>query len=236
MKLITLVNVVLFFFSVSAFAQWAHESELGMVIVDGNSESKSTNVKQQTSYTWDKNKVETKANYTEAEQNDVKSAQSWNATLRYERAISEKLSAFVAHGAEGDRFAGYLQRDNSDIGAKYTFYALENKDTWFAELGYRAIKTDVAYSDKEDSTSNARFYSEIVKTFREGLSGKFWAEYVADLDDSEIYFVNAEPSLSVMLNSVFSLKLSYLIKYQNIIPAGAEHTDTTFATALVAKF
>lgn len=49
----------------------------------------------------------------------TETAKAWDASLRYERIFSELWSAFIQQGAEADVYAGYVERDNTDLGAKY---------------------------------------------------------------------------------------------------------------------
>lgn len=246
-----LLIVTLLSLSATAFAQdatpeskWAHESELSAVIVDGNSNTESYAAKHSSTYTWDLNKLLGYGKYLETKTMAFGAptqvtAKSWEAGARYERALSELWSAFVAHSAESNEFSGFVQKDNTDIGAKYFIWKLE-ESTWFAELGYRyttvLLTTPNADGKRKVNENFARLFSEYTKAWEKNLSFKFWVEYLPNLDHSDAYLANAEPSLNVVLSETFSLKTGYLMKYQNVPPAGGKRLDTTFTTALIAKF
>ena len=72
------------------------------------------------------------------------------------------------------------------------------------------------------------------------LRFKYWLEYLPNFSDSEAYLANTEASLNVMLSQMFSLKISYLMKYQNVAPVlngvEGEKIDTSYTTSLVANF
>ncbi len=234
--------LIAFFFSLQIFAEtpaptppWAHESELGIVTVSGNTETESYNAKQLTTYRWDQNLISVNGRYLEAKTGSAKTAKSWNAGIRYERSLSDLWSLFASHKAEADRFAGYIQRDISDLGAKY-FIQKSEVLTWFAELGYSYLDTySVARIHSYDPST--RVYTEASKKIEKNLSVKYWVEYIQSREKSSVYFINTELSLNVMLNDLFSLKTGYLLKYINspVAPA-TKYSDTTFTTALVAKF
>ena len=234
-----LISILLFgsYAQAEETKRWQHESELGMIIVDGNAESETTNAKQQTIYTYKKYSLTAKAAYTESESDNELTAQSWSASLRYDRKINDKLSGFISYGAESDRFAGYLQRDLTDVGVKYQIKDTE-KTKWHSDIGWRHIETNFARSEETDSIDALRLYSEVTQLFQEGVTGKFWVEYVSqtDSDEDESYIVNYEPSITAQLSGIFSLKSAYLVKYQNIVTPDRKKTDTTFTTSLVAKF
>lgn len=212
-----------------------HESEASLVQVTGNTKTESYSAKQKTTYAFDLNSFALAGSYLRTKSFSTETARSWDLSLRYERAISNMWSAFLQHGAESDVYSGYIQRDNSDIGGKYFVIKSEDRN-FFAELGYRYIKT---YTNMRtsDYTNSGRLYVEYSQLFNETVKGQLWIEYLPNFKESDQYQVNYEPSLSVMLSKVFSLKLSRLVKYQNVPPAGASRKeDARFTTSLVAQF
>lgn len=236
------VFIVLFFFASFSFAQteevpppWTHESELGIVTVSGNTESESYSGKQLTTYRWDKDSLSLNARYLQTKDGSQVTAKSWTLGLRYEKTLSDLWSLFVAEKAESDPFAGYIQQDSTDLGAKYLIRKTDGIN-WFAELGLTDLRTYTVARDHEYDLSS-RFYTEVSKTLEKNLSLKYWVEYIRSLRRSYVYFVNTEISLNVMLNKQFSLKTGYLLKYHNsLIPPGDKYSDTSFTTSLVAHF
>lgn len=215
---------------------WTNESEASIVKVDGNTTSDSYSAKQKSSYKFDLNTFTAAGRYLETKSGRTEIAKQWEASLRYERELSEKWSLFVQHGAESDTYSGYTQRDNTDIGGKY-FFIKTDIETFLAEAGIRNQKTMSSISDDVNHSTSGRIYSEYAKKVNDTVSGKFWVEYLPNFKDSDAYLLNYEPSLSVMMNSVFSLKVSYLVKYENKTATPTEKkADTTFTTSLVAKF
>lgn len=219
-------------------SKWAHESELGIATVAGNTDSETYNVKQKTSYVFDLNQMTASARYLRTTAGGTESARNWDASLRYDRTTSTKMSVFTAYSLESDPYAGYVQRNNADIGVKYEI-AKSIPTTWLAELGFRNTQTQfLGPAAGRDSSSNfIRVYSEVAQVVSSTSSLRFWIEYLPSIEDSDLYRINLEPSLVSQLNSLLSLKVGYLVKYQNqIVPPVTEHTDRFFTTALVAKF
>lgn len=217
-------------------SSWNNESELSAVQVGGNTKSESYSVRQKTAYTFDFNKMVASGRYLQTKSGSTETAKAWDASLRYERELSNLWSVFIQQGAESDYYSGYIQRDNSDFGFKY--YFIKNAtDTFFSELGLRYIKTNYATNTEPTSSTNGRLYVEYGSQLNETTSAKLWAEYLPNFKDSDAWLLNYEPSLSVMLNKTFSLKLSYLVKVHNKTNSPEEKKeDTTFTTSLVAKF
>lgn len=216
-------------------SKWSHESELAIVTVDGNTESESYNGKQKTTYAWDRNALVIAGRYLETKSEGIKTAKNWAASGRYERSVSAIWKYYLGHGAESDVFNGYIQKDNTDIGAQYEILKTE-KQTWVAEVGYRYSHLyDINRANSYEDTG--RLFTQYNHVLADNLRFEYWVEYLPNFDNPDRYFINTEPSLNVMLNKIFSLKTAYLVKYQNLrVPPNEENIDTTFTTSLVAKF
>lgn len=212
---------------------WAHESEASLVQVGGNTESESYSAKQKTDYTFGLNTLTAAGRYLQTKSGSTETAKAWEASLRYERSLSDSWAAFVQRGAESNFYAGYVQRDNSDLGAKYIFWK-NDSSSLTSEVGVRDQVT--LAGGLRYSATMGRLYVEYNTKMSDSVSGKFWAEYLPNFDDTKAWLVNYEPSLSVMLSSIFSLKTSYLVKQANIVEPGAKNEDTTLTTSIVAKF
>lgn len=232
---VSLISIL--FISCLSFAQdkpFQSESEAGAVVVSGNSSSESYAAKTNNTYTVDKDVYKLFGRYLRTTANSVESARSWEAGIRYERALSDYFSVFIGHKAESDVYSGYIQRDSEDLGGKY-FFEKSDTFTWLTELGYR-YSTTYQTTGTKAYDSYGRLYTEFKKNLNDSVQLRYWAEYLPNFTNNEAYLANTEASLSVMLSEVFSLKLAYLLQYQNVAPAGGKRVDTTYTTSLVAKF
>lgn len=236
MKRILLLGTAILTISTAALATepFKGEAEAGAILVSGNSDSESYAAKTNMSYTQDKNVYSAFGQYIRATANGTESARNWNIGVRYDHALTDYLGVFAGQKEESDVYAGYIQRDSSDIGLKY-FLTKTDTFTWTAEAGYRYSKTQQV---KAPTTYDqfVRLYTEVNKNFDKTLSFKYWAEYLPNMTESEAYQVNTEASMNAMLNSTFSLKIGYLLQYQNLPPASGKYTTTTTTMNLVAKF
>lgn len=231
--MITLLALLL---SSPVHAEVKTDAEAGVVITNGNSQTQSYSVKDKNSLVLGPTSYVFTGSYLKSRSGGIKSAESWLLGLRFEQALNEKLSLFIGQSVEGDEFAGYRQRYNSDLGAKYYFMKTEKDLIWFGEGGYRYTY--------ENTTANvtlkqhkARLYTEAEKFFNESVSSKLWIEYLPNFTVSQAWQLNSELSLSAAMSSVFALKSGILMRYNNLPPkAGAQKADTTFTTALTAKF
>lgn len=247
MKLLNILGLVTLLFAMPAIAAetdatppppppppWFSEAEAGAIVVSGNNDSESYNAKAKSTYVWDKNSVIGSGRYLKTDSLGVESARNWEAGVRYERELNDYFSLFVGQKAESDVYNGYVQRDSTDAGVKY-FLTKTDNITWTTEAGYRyQVTNPTAGEVAKDSMGRA--YTEYNQKIRQDLSFKYWLEYLPNFSNTEAYLVNTEASLNVMLNATFSLKVAYLLQYQNELPAGAKYTTSTTTMNLVAKF
>lgn len=211
-----------------------NESEAGVVIVSGNSESESYSAKHTSTYTWVENLLRFNARYLRTTSFSVESAKQWALGLRYERKLSEKFSVFIGQNVESNFYSGVLQKYNTDLGGKYFFFNREKDLIWLGEGGYRYTVENKTRTISQNF-HYARVFTEFVKYFSDGVYGKLWIEYLPNFTVSDDWQMNGEASVSAMISQVFSLKTSYLLNYDNL-PNTGKTTDTTFTTALVATF
>lgn len=234
MKILFVIAGMLLFSNTFA-ADFTNESEAGIAVASGNTDSKTYNIKQMNSYKFDANLLKLEARFLNTFSNDVESARYILGSLRYERALSEHFSLFVSEGLESDKFAGYKFRHNNDIGAKYFIYKIENFN-WFAEAGYRYVNEKLN-SGVHDYKNTLRAYTETEKKWTETVSTKYFIEYLPNLKEGKDYQINTELSVAAAISSIFSIKTAYLLRYDHLpAPGTTNTTDTLLTTALVAKF
>jgi putative salt-induced outer membrane protein len=227
----------MFMLPAAAKADWKNTTEGGVVVANGNSRSQSFTVKDENNYTWDddKNTFNFKGSFLQTKALGVLNAKRWDAALRYERAITERLSLFLGQGVESDRFAGFMQRYNTDVGPKYIFVKDENF-TWNGELGYRYSR-ERRLDSSEISKNQVRIYTELNKQWNDATSTKYWVEYLPNFSNSNDWLLNSELSTSAAITTILAIKAAFLVKYDNTpAPTAGTKTDSLFTTSLVAKY
>lgn len=231
------LTIPLVLMSIGVHAQegivFQNESEAGIVLVSGNSDSQSINLKQMNSYETNNNLFKFSGSFLRTTAVKVESGKSWDLGLRYERAVSEVFSIFAGQNAESNKFAGYNVRYNTDLGLKYTILKDETM-FWISELGYRFTSED-RVTPPNQSFHKVRIFTEANKDWTKTVSTKVGIEYLTNFSEGKDWQVNTDLSVSAMLSSIFSIKTSYLLKYDNE-SAPKKNADSVFTTALVAKF
>lgn len=240
-------------FSSNIHAQVTNESEVSLLQTGGNSVVETYNAKTEFNLQEEKKSYSFGGHYTlgasekvdeNGETEKVESARNWDAHARFEQQVSQHLGAFVGLQYQGDEFSGYKQRENADLGGKYTLTKTD-KVSSFLEFGIRyTIERSLARDEDDEDVFNytkARLYYEFSHKVSKTLFYKFWAEYIPNFSESEDYLATFEPSIAYVLSETFSLKTAYKGIYDNqpsIDSTGQrnEYLDYIFTTSLIAKF
>jgi len=165
----------------------------------------------------------------------IPTASSWLFTLRYERLILGKVSAFAAETAEGDRFAGQDPKWSTDLGGKYEF--LDSRESQLStETGYRYSRIRYFTEARTRDYHYGRFFFEGGHALSPTVWAKASIEFLHNFTDNSQWQLSGDASLSVFLNEIFSLKTSYSLKYDHSPAIGKRRKDTLLTAALVAKF
>ncbi len=231
-----LIASLFLFLSTLTFANITNESELGILLAHGNSDSESWNAKEIAG--WNLHEIHLfkfTGRYLQTKTNGVENARFWSGGLRYDRSLNQRLGIFIGEMIESDKYAGFNQKYNSDLGAKY-FLIQETKLNCHIELGYR-YTVENQLTGTQNKLHYLRGYTEVLKHFNEFVSTQFWFEYLPNLTIASDYQMNSELSITAALNQIFSIKSGYLLRYDNLPAPGAlAKTDSLFTTALVAKY
>jgi putative salt-induced outer membrane protein len=220
--------------STKAASTFKNDSELGIVVTGGNSQTSTTSLKQANSYEWEKNVVKFSGNFLDSSNHGVEQAYQWGLGGRYERVLSDRFSIFAGETLESDKYQNIEQRYSTDVGGKYLIQKTSDF-VWSSEFGYRFARENYPYGFK--NINFLRLYSEAEKFWTKTFSSKLWAEYLPNITQWQGYQFNTELSVSAAISSMFSLKTGYQIRYYNTPPMGVAYkTDSVFTTALVAKF
>lgn len=225
--------LTLLFGSASALAQFSNESEVGIKVEGGNTETESYNAKTLNSYVLEANTFKLGGHYTYGTSSNVVDTRNWDALIRYERLFNG-IGAYVASQIEGDNFKGIERRYNEDIGVLYKFIETDAQ-TWVGEAGYR-YTLQYNISGTHDSEHKARLYSSYKHKINESVEAGVWVEYLPNFSNSEKWILSYEPYLTVVLSKELFLKLSYRGDYENKPIADAKKYDYTYMTSLIAKF
>ena len=253
MKLLT--AIFLTFLTFNSFAQedntpktFKHESSLSTVKTGGNAVSESYNFATDNEYKPGSREYRFYANYTLSYADDPEvegidseeTARNWQVGTQLTQDLAKKLGGVLGLNYEGNEYAGYEQRENIDAGLKYEFVNTDKLKSSI-DVGYRYTTEKRVLADDEGrevfyfSKGNSRLKGE--QKLNTSVSYKVSAQYLPNFTESEDYQINFEPSLTVKMTDILSLRVAYKAQYDNQLnPGVTEYLDHTTTTAFVAKF
>jgi len=225
-----------------AQAQWTGKAELGVLLTDGNTESKSANTKVDLTHEGEKwrNNVYAAALY--GENADFATAERYEARYQVDRKITDRFSWFVGVRGEQDRFSGFAYQATLSTGATYKF--VDSPATKFdASLGagYRRLQPQVLIQTPagevldrikgEDEsepvlTLGSNFEHAFTDTTK--ITNKFLAESGSDNTS-----VQNDLALQVSMSDLLALAVGLGVRYNSDPPPLAESTDTQLTVNLV---
>jgi putative salt-induced outer membrane protein len=226
----------------AAQAQWTGKAELGVLLTDGNSESKSANGKFDLTHEGAKWRNNLYAAALYGQNGDFATAERYEVRYQADRKITDRFSWFVGVRGEEDRFSGFAYQATVSTGATYKW--IDSTTTRFDTslgAGYRRLQPQVliktAAGDvlarikgEEDSEPVATLGSNFEHAFSEStkITNKFLAE-----SGSSNTAVQNDLALQVNMNQVLALAVGLGVRYNTDPPPLAESTDTQLTVNLV---
>lgn len=213
---------------------WKDSAELSIVTTNGNSKNTTTSAKNLFNYSWTKTSLDVEAGGLGAKSQGRVTAEQYFAAEKLSYKVTDRDYVFERVRWDKDRFAGIKNRYDINGGAGRTLLK-RPADELFAEVG-----PGVVFEQRTNGTKNnfgsARAYTKYVHQFSPTAKFSQDFEYLLNLKDTADSRHSAETALTAALNSLFSVKVSYLWKRVNKPAAGFSKDDTITSVALIASF
>jgi putative salt-induced outer membrane protein len=237
-----LVAALLMATAPAAQAQWTGKAELGVLLADGNTESKSANTKIDLTHQGSKWKNSFYLAALYGEDSEFANAERNEARYQADVRMTDKLSWFFGLRGEQDRFSGFAYQATASTGVTYQFIdSPTTKLDASVGAGYRRLQPQTLIQadsgevldrikGEEDSEPVATLSSNYEHAFTEStkLTNKLLAESGADNTS-----VQNDIALAVNITDTFALAVGLGVRYNSDPPPLAESTDTLFTVNLV---
>jgi putative salt-induced outer membrane protein len=209
-------------------------AEFAFVGTTGNSSTQTIGLGGELIYRPSPWEAKFKVSYVRNESEDQLRAQAFVLTIRGQRPIRPRWSAYGQYGYQRDRFAGILDRNAAEVGLAYS---------WIEQAPHKLIVDGgLGYANEQrlagNNLSTATLGGGLLYTLKISDTSELSedAHLVFSLSDGSDWRYTNAVALTAKVSGIFSLKVSNTIRYLNL-PVGAfRKTDGTTAVALVAKF
>ena len=164
------------------------------------------------------------------ETDGVETAGKYGASLRSDRKLAPKLSAYLLGSWRRDQFAGISRQFDEGIGL--TWHAVAGTPHELdLEAGAGLLqRLDTAHVQDDFSTARGGLrykYSFTEKAYLEGRG-----TYLLNLEDSEDSQADGNLALVAPISGGFSMKFGYDVNYRNRPLPGLEKTDTSLSAGI----
>jgi putative salt-induced outer membrane protein len=240
------VSTTLFFAAAIAGAQapppaptppptWSGDASVSFVQTTGNSRNRSLGAGLNVVYQTAPWKVAFTTAFIETKADDVETSRRFNAALRGERSLTERIAAYGQVSYVRDLFAGIEGQEIGEAGGVYKFltgprhllsasaglaYTKEQRVSPAQDLSFAGATAGISYRWKISPTAE----------FGEDLN------YLYDFKDSSDWRAGAVTSLTASVTKILSVKLSHQLSYLHSPVPGKKRTDTILLASLIAKF
>ena len=232
-KIILLISTLIIFSNGLQAKTWEAIGELSFINTNGNTQTQSFGVKGGYDYDWEKTAIRTKGNLTTSKERRTTTAENYFLMEKFEWKFKKPSYLFNLLSWGKNRFSGIDNRTTS--GAGYGLRVLESKrHDLIIESGYQQIWEDREAASAESFGSIRLFSSYRFKVSQTAELSQS-AEYIKEFDNSDAFRFVSLTSLSSVITSRLSLKLTYEIKYDNDPPLAFIKTDTTGTVSLAWK-
>lgn len=196
---------------------------VGLVNANGNSDVTTLNVGDRVDYKMGEWGLTQHFNVVYGRDEGVTNTSTWNASLRGDRKVDQRLAVYVLAGWERNTFSGLDRRWEEGTGL-LAHLLTHSSDVLDGEVGISFIQ-QLSTLGIHDDFPSARVSSTYKHLFTKTAYFLQSVEVLPDLEASKNLRVNTETGLVAPISSHIGLKLSYVIRFDNLPEPGFKKTD-----------
>ena len=237
---LTLVASVAAFSSGEARADWMGKGEAGLVLANGNTDTKNANAKLELATTREAWKHAFGLAGVYAAADDLATGQRWEVYEQSDYNFSARSFWFGAARFADDRFSGFEYQATASTGLGRHFINNDRtKLTGAAGVGYKFFETRDTFDEtgtvllQQGETGNEVVLRGTVD-FSHALTDttKLLNEFLVE-SGAENTFVQNDIGIQVKITDVLALSAAYSVRYNSDPPLGFNSTDTLTTLNLV---
>jgi len=209
-------------------------ADVGYVAVSGNTEVTTFNAGEKFTQARERLSLEQGLALVYSKQADSLTTNSLRANARGDFKIDRLLAVFTGVTFDRNRFAGIERRFEESLGITARVIGAPN-DTMRVEGG-GTFTQQVGTDGVQQNFPSAR----AAINYRHGFTAASYftqiVEYMPNMKESEDWRINTESAVVAPLSARIGIKISYVIRYDNLPQLGFLTTDRLFTTGLQITF
>jgi putative salt-induced outer membrane protein len=208
---------------------------LGLVTTSGNTNVTTFNFGNSFSYLAHPWVLSEAASMIYGSSHDTVNNDQYHLLLRVDYALHDGLSAYLYGGFDRDRFAGIVSRYQEAVGLAWK--AVEKPaDLLTLEAGLGENQQRDVGSGSTTSFTAARAAATYKHMLNKTAYAQEAAEVLPDLQHTKNIRINSATDLVAPLSTAMSLKVGYVIRFDNLPPVGFKKTDRILTTGVQITF
>lgn len=209
-------------------------ADFGYVQTSGNTDVKTMNAGERLSWASGRWTVSQGFALVYGQQADSVTTNNLRASLRTDYKIDRVFALFIGAAFDRDKFAGIEKRFEEIIGVQAIVRATA-RDTIRLEGG-GSMTQQIPVNGLQQNFPSARGAASWRRVFSAASYFQQNLEVIPNLQTPEDWRVNTESSLVAPLSALIGVKVSYVIRYDNLPEPGFATTDRLFTTGVQLTF
>ena len=209
-------------------------ADVGYVQTGGNTNLTTLNVGERFTQQRGRLSLLQQLNVVYSEQRDTVKANQLRVATRGDYRIDQIMSVFFAVTFDRNRFAGIQRRFDEQVGVQARLFA-GRRDTLRIEGGGN-VTQEVRLDGIQRNFPSARAAGSWRHAFNRTSYFHQTAEFIPNMRDSDDWRLNTESTVVAPVSSKVGLKVSYVVRYDNLPAAGFVDSDRLFTTGLQLTF
>jgi putative salt-induced outer membrane protein len=162
------------------------------------------------------------------------SASLWRATARADRTLAGRFGIYAIGAFDRNRFAGISRR--FEEGAGVVVKAVQSDANLLELEAGGGLTQQRSVTDESTSFASARAAATYRRSFSEASHAQLTVEVLPNLEESDDLRTNAGAELVAPLSQRIAMKLSYMLRYDNLPEPGFKKSDRVFTAGLQIVF
>ncbi|MFM8566917.1 MAG: YdiY family protein [Gemmatimonadota bacterium] len=209
-------------------------ADLGYVQTGGNTNLTTLNIGERFTQQRGRLSLQQQLNIVYSEQRDTVRANQLRLIARGDYRIDQIMSVFVAVTFDRNRFAGIQRRFDEQIGIQARLFA-GRRDTLRIEGG-GTVTQEIKLDGVQKNFPAARAAGAWRHAFNRTSYFHQTAEFLPNMRDADDWRLNTESTVVAPVSSRIGLKVSYVVRYDNLPAPGFVDSDRLFTTGLQLTF
>jgi putative salt-induced outer membrane protein YdiY len=205
-------------------------ADFGYVQTSGNTDVTTMNIGERLSWASGRFTVSQGFALVYGQQRDSLTTNNLRTSLRVDYRIDDVFAFFIGAAFDRDKFAGIEKRFEEIIGVQAIALATASDTIRFEGGG--SITQQVPVAGMQENFPSARAAGAWRHWFTEESYFQQNLEIIPNLQDTEDWRVNSEFSVVAPLSAMIGVKVSYVIRYDNLPQPGFATTDRLLTTGI----